>query len=288
MAKTVLVTGATGTQGGATARLLLSRGHNVKALTRSADSASAARLRQLGVETVEGDLEDGASLGEAMAGCDAVFGMSTPFEAGTEAEVRQGCNLADAAHATGTFLIFSSVAWAYGNTGIPHFDSKWKVEQHIAGLDVPHTVLGPAYFMQNILSPWTVPALREGTLGMPVSSGLRQPMIAVENIAEMAALAVEHPERLQNRRIDMASDTLTGPEAAAILTDVAGRPFRYQELPKNFLPSEDLRTMFEWFENNKPAVDMDALRRTYPEVGWMSFREWAAKQNWQALLSNAG
>lgn len=288
MAKTVLVTGATGTQGGATARLLLSRGHRVKALTRNTGSTSAAKLRPLGVDLVEGSLEDRASLEKAMSGCDAVFGMSTPFEAGTEAEVRQGYTLADAAHRSGTFLIFSSVAWAYGDTRIPHFDSKWKVEQHIAGLDVPHTVLGPVYFMENILSPWTVPALREGTLGMPVSASLRQPMIAVENIAEMAALAVEHPERLQNRRVDLAGDELTGPEAAAILTDVAGRPIRYQELPKNFLPGEDLKTMFEWFENNKPTVDMDALRRTYPEVGWMSFREWATRQNWQALLSNAG
>jgi hypothetical protein len=105
-----LVTGATGQQGGAVARLLLAQGHRVRALTRRADSPAANELRGRGAELAVGDFDDHASLERAMSGVDAVYLMATPFGGGIEAEVRQGTMAADVARASGVgHLVYSSV-----------------------------------------------------------------------------------------------------------------------------------------------------------------------------------
>src|SRR5437762_1786984 len=137
--KLVLVTGATGKQGGAVVEALLTRGHQVRALTRNSASPAANRLREQGVEIAVGDFSDSASLLRAATGVDAVFAMGIPFLAGNEHEVQQGLAIANAARdASVGHLIYSSVASADRHTGIPHFDSKYPVEEHIASLGVPY------------------------------------------------------------------------------------------------------------------------------------------------------
>ena len=126
--RSVLVTGATGKQGGAVARQLIGKGHHVRALTRDPSKPAAQALAGLGAELAVGNLDDRASLERAIDGVDAVFAVATPFEEGTQAETQQGINVADAAIAAGVQLVYSSVANADRQTGIPHFDSKFAVE----------------------------------------------------------------------------------------------------------------------------------------------------------------
>lgn len=126
----ILVTGATGQQGGAVARALLAKGQPVRVMTRNPEKA--ASLAKAGAEIVQGDLTNQAILQMALRGVHGVFAMSTPFEAGMEAEVRQGIMLADAAKEAGiAHYVYTSVGSAHRNTKIPHFESKWKVEEHI-------------------------------------------------------------------------------------------------------------------------------------------------------------
>src|SRR5512142_935435 len=166
----VLVTGATGQQGGALARLLLKKNHRVRALTRNPESAAARELKKLGAEPVSGNLEDRTSLERAMRGVDAVFSVSVPFESGVEGETRQGITVADAAKATGiAHLLYTSVPKADHFTGVPHFDSKTRVEQHIRQIGVPYTIIGPAFFMENLLSPWWLPGLRQGQFAIAIA-----------------------------------------------------------------------------------------------------------------------
>ncbi len=86
----VLVTGATGQQGGAVARQLLARGHKVKAMTRKPDGDNAKALAELGAEVVQGDLDDAASLERAIDGAWGVFAVQNSWEAGVEGEEEQG------------------------------------------------------------------------------------------------------------------------------------------------------------------------------------------------------
>jgi uncharacterized protein YbjT (DUF2867 family) len=146
-----LVIGATGRQGGAVARRLLERGHRVRVFARSADSSAGRELERLGAKVWIGSFDDPDSLWRAARGVDAVFAMSTPLEAGFEAEVRQGSNVLEAAKAAGVgHLVYSSVAGADRGTGIPHFETKAELERQLAGLDLPHTILAPVDFMERL------------------------------------------------------------------------------------------------------------------------------------------
>ena len=285
--KTFLVMGATGQQGGAVADQLLQRGHKVRALVRNASSGKAQQLATKGAELVTGTMEDSASVRQTVDGVDSVFLVTTPFEAGMEAEVRQGINVADAAKAAGVPVVFTSVAWAWARTGIPHFESKWEVEQHMKNTGVRHSVIGPVYFMENTYAPWAIDTLRQGTVAIALEPQTRQFMIAIPNIADFAVLALEHPERLEGRRIDIAGDVLTGEEVTRTLAEVTGREMRYFSVPKQVVRenmSDDLAVMFEYYDREQPTVDLDALRSEFPEVRLLTFRQWAEQQDWQRLL----
>src|ERR1700739_1620851 len=146
----VVVTGATGKQGGAVVKSLIGRGHEVRAVTRSTDSAKARELANAGVALVRASLEATAALTKALEGATSLFAMTTPFEVGTQAETRQGISAADAAKAAGVHLVFNSAGSANPRTGVPHFDSKYAVEEHISRIGVRATVLAPVYFMENL------------------------------------------------------------------------------------------------------------------------------------------
>ena len=173
----VVVTGGTGKQGGAVVKSLLERGHEVRAVTRSTDSAKARELANAGVTLVRASLEDTAALTKALEGATSLFAMTTPFEGGTQAETRQGISAADAAKAAGVHLVFTSVGSANRQTGIPHFDSKYEVEEHIAKIGVRATVLAPVYFMENLY--FGKEQLAKGIYATPLPPTKRLAQVAV-------------------------------------------------------------------------------------------------------------
>src|SRR5882724_1199296 len=146
---TIVVTGATGKQGGAVARRLLEHGHKVRAVTRDGNSGQAKRLASAGATIITAALEDTASIAKALEGATSLFAMTTPSE-GTDAETRQGIAATNAAKAAGVHLVFTSVASANRQTGIPHFDSKYEVEKHIAKVGVRATIPAPVAFRENL------------------------------------------------------------------------------------------------------------------------------------------
>ena len=283
----VLVTGATGQQGGALARVLLDKGHRVRAFVRKPDSPEAKELERLGAELTEGNFEQPSTIEDAARGVDAVFVVATPFEAGTEAEVRHGIAAADAAKAAGVgHLVYSSVANADRDTAIPHFDSKREVEEHIERLGVPYTIVAPVYFMENLLAPWTLPELKGGRLPMALSSSRPLQQIALSDIAAFTALILEKRKDFAGQRLDIASDEVAGDEVAETLTRVTGHEIHYVELPLEQVRQamgDDGARMFEWFDQVGYSADIAALRRDHPEVGWHTFEGWAKEQEWSAL-----
>jgi uncharacterized protein YbjT (DUF2867 family) len=288
--RTVLVTGATGQQGGSVARRLLEKGHRVRALTRNPESPAARDLKSLGAEPIAGNFDDPSSLVRAAEGADAVFAMSTPFEKGIDSEVRDGIAIADAAKTAGVRqLVYTSVCDADRHTGIPHFDSKRRVEEHILSQEIPYTILGPVFFMENLTSPMSLPALRQGTvaIALPADRALQQ--IALADIGSFAALVVERRDEFLGRRINIASDEITGTKLADVLSRATGRRIQYTEVPleKIRAMSEDLAIMFDWFNRVGLSADVSGLRREYPEVGWHTVEEWAAEQDWSELLQPA-
>ena len=284
--KLVLVTGATGKQGGACVEALLTRGHQVRALTRNSASPAANRLRERGVEITVGDFSDRDSLMRAARGADAVYAMSTPYEQGAERETVQGITLTDAARAARVgHFVYSSVASANRETGIGHFDGKYTVEKHLQASGVPYTIVAPVFFMENLLQPWTLPSLRQGklTMALPASRPLQQ--ITVADIGAFVAAVIERNDTVFGRRLDIAGDELTGAQAAAILSKVTGREIHYEGFPSDALraQNEDMARMFHWFDTTGYAADIKSLRRDFAEVTWHTFEEWACKQDWSVL-----
>lgn len=288
--RNILVTGATGQQGGAVARALLSRGHRVKALTRKPDSEAARQLALAGAEIVAGDLADTASVVRAAKDVDTMFLMGNSYEAGMQEETRQGIIAADAAKAAGVgHLIYSSVADADKKTGIPHFESKYLVEKHVVGLDMPYTISAPVAFMENVVAPWSIGALSQGTyaFAMPPERALQ--LVSLADIGGFVAALAERREQVFGKRFDFAGDELSGEEQAKILSEAIGRPIRYQEIPLAVArqQSEDAALMFEWFDRVGYDVDITALRKDFPEVRWHSFADWARAFDWSALEQTA-
>ena len=135
--RTVLVTGATGKQGGAVARELLHRGYRVRALTREPGKPAAQELAGLGADVVRGDLDDPESLRPSLEGVYGAFSMQNYWETGFEREVAQGIALADLASEIGVqHFVYDSVGSANRETGLSHFESKWRIEERIRELDL--------------------------------------------------------------------------------------------------------------------------------------------------------
>ena len=146
----ILVTGATGNQGGAVARSLLYRGFRVRALTRDPQKPEAQALTEQGAEVVQGDMEDRSAMDQVLEGTYDIFSVQNFWEAGYDREVQQGKTVADAAKAAGVeHFVYSSVGSAHRQTGIPHFESKWEIEEHVRQIGLPYTILRPVAFMQN-------------------------------------------------------------------------------------------------------------------------------------------
>jgi uncharacterized protein YbjT (DUF2867 family) len=281
-----LVTGATGKQGGGVARLLLSRGHSVRAVTRKPSSPAAIALARLGAELVAADLTDRDAMERAACGRDAVFLVATPFEAGTGAEITQGTSTADAARAAGAFLLYSSVGNADRHTGIPHFDSKYAVEQHIRSIGVPATILGPAYFMENLT--YLQAQMRNNVYPTPLTPNRKLAQISLADIAAAAVTVLEHRERYAGKRFDISGDAVSANDTIRILSELTGRSFRHYQLPMDMVRGtmgEDGVRMFEYFERTGYHVDREESTREFPELRWTSFEAWARAFDWDAFLS---
>ena len=285
--KRVLVTGATGQQGGTLARLLLDRGHHVRALTRKPDSDRAVALRKAGAEVVGGDLGDKSSVARAAKGVDASFLVATPYELGVDAETRFGKTGVDGMKEAGVpFVVYSSVSDADKDTGIPHFDSKAEVEEHLRASGMDFSIVAPVFFMENFEAPWVTGGLANGTLALGVDSDRRLQVISVPEIAQFTALAIESPRKFHERRINLASDDLTPVEMARILSELRSSRVTYYRVPSEQLhaQNEDLARMFDWFNRVGYSADIPKLKREYPEVHWQSFRDWATAQNWKSII----
>lgn len=263
----VLVTGATGKQGGAVARRLLDEGFYVRALTRDPNKPEARALAERGAEVVEGDLNDRATLDRALEGVHGVFSVQNFFEAGYDGEVRQGVTLADAAKATGvSHFVYSSVGSAHRKTGIPHFESKFEIEEHVRAIGLAHTVLRPVFFMDN----WVLfgrEQILSGTLSQPLDPDKSLQQIAVDDIGVFAAIALKNPDGWLGRAVDLAGDELTMPEMADVFGRIIGREVHYVQMPMEQTRQsvgEEGAKMYEWFNEVGYDADIAALRRAYP------------------------
>ena len=276
--KIILVTGATGQQGGATAHELVARGHSVRALTRKPESEKARALAKLGAEVIAGDLDDAASLQPALSGAWGVFSVQNTWEAGVEREEEQGKRLAKLAREAGVqHFVYSSVGSAHRSTGIPHFENKFRVEQTVRDLKFPSfTILRPVFFMDNFQSPSFLPGIQQGKLALGIKPTTKLQMIAVSDIGKYALKAFEQATELNGAALDIAGDEHTMPETAAILSRATGRKIEFVQTPIEEVRkwSADFALMLEWFDAVGYDADIAAIEKRFGRATKLD--QWAA------------
>ncbi|MEV4171324.1 NmrA family NAD(P)-binding protein [Nonomuraea sp. NPDC049709] len=238
----VLVTGATGRQGGATARALRAAGVPVRALVRDPATDRARAVEALGAELVTGDLHDRDSVIRAAEGARAVFSVQMPAVTAEgfdfEGEVTQGVNLIEGAKAAGVpQFVHTSVTgagrhtetpgWAEGRWASmePTMGAKSAIQDRLRAAGFPHwTLLKPGFFMENFLPSmaYLFPRGIEGGLVSVLNPGTRLSLVAVEDIGRAAAAAIAAPDRFDGVELELASDYLSMTEIAEVLSRALG------------------------------------------------------------------
>jgi uncharacterized protein YbjT (DUF2867 family) len=276
--RTILISGATGKQGGAVIRALVGKGFRLRAMTRKPESAAALALAAAGMELVRGDLDDAASLKAALSGAWGTLAVQNTWEAGVEKEEEQGKRFATIAREVGVqHFVYQSVGSAHRKTGIPHFDNKARVEDTVRGLNFPsHVIIRPVFFMENLLTPWFLNGDKVYAAMKPTTV---LQMIAVPDIGQYGARAFTDAAKLNRREIDIAGDAVTIPQAAAVLAKALGRTIEFVQIPieevrKN---SVDFALMLEWFDRTGYEADIPALTREFG-IPPTTLAAWAATQ----------
>lgn len=284
MSTRVLVVGATGNQGGAVVDGLLATDDeqfSVYGLTRDATSEKAQALADRGVTVVEGDLNDPESLRDAMNGVDAVFGVTNYFIAGFEGEIEQGTNLAKvAAESDIDHFVYSSVGGADRTDEVEHFISKFRVEQRIADLNLPTTVLRPVYFMNNFEGMRD--NIQSGTLALPLNEGISLQMLDVADYGDVVARVFTASDEFVGETIEVAGDEQTLEEMAETFTDVLSSDIVPVHVPLEDARErqpEDLVKMYEWFNSEGYAADIDGLETDF-EMQFNSLGTYLRNHGW--------
>ena len=275
--RTIVVTGATGRQGGAVARHLLSDGWRVRALTRKPEGAPARRLASLGAEVIKVNLVDRASLRPAFAGAYGVYSVQNPMIGGVDGEVVQGRNVADVAREAGvSHVVYGSAGIDSTPTGVPSWDSKLAVEDHMRALGLPLTVLRPMAFMELMTDKDLYPAVAMWHL-MPKFAGEALPIgwICVDDVGAIAARAFATPDAFIGADLRLTADVRSVAECRDIWHSVMGRRPRRVQMPvwlfRRFV-GNDLITMWRWLRPADLVFDPTPTRTALPNA--LSVRDW--------------
>jgi len=282
---TILVTGSTGTIGAQVLTHLQGKGVEIRALTRSPAKAQLPA----GVTPVRGDLSDVDSVRAALAGVSTLF-LLVPNVADELTQAMLTLTVAREAGVKG--IVYLSVFKGEAYADVPHFAGKHTVERMIEALDLPATILRPAYFIQNDLR-LREPLLGFGAYGMPIGAkGVA--MVDTRDIGEAAAIELLRREQAQaplprETYALVGPDNLTGEKLAAIWSEALGRAIRYggddlammEQRLKAMMPAWhalDLRLMVGRYQTDGAVATADDLARLTALLGHRprSYRDFAA------------
>jgi len=274
----ILVFGATGQQGGSVAAALLKAGWPVRAMVRDLAAPKAVRLSEAGVELVPGTFDDPDAMRAAMNGVHGVFSVQPSSPGGTvsdEDEIRYGMTIADLALESGVRHLVYTSGGAVGDrpTGMPHFDTKARIEAHIRGLSIVATIVRPAAFMELLVMPGF--GLNEGRFTFFLKPDQAMQVLAVEDIGKLVAAIFADVGRFAGQTFEIASDSVTGRDLEALFSQAAGRPIAYARFSNDVLAANPFLAKLTALLDQGPLAghaDLETLRAINPEL--QTLRTW--------------
>ncbi len=274
--KTILVLGATGNQGSAVVEHLLKTNFKVRAFTRNANSDKSKQLASKGVEIFQGNLDDLESLSQAMKGVYGVFSVQNFIEGGVTKETEQGISAANTAYSAGVkHFVYTSVGGADRNSGVAHFESKWKIEQHIQKLGLPYTIIRPTLVMDNFQAGFKfvmLSLMRSITKEQPVQ------MISLDDIGKWVAIIFQEPNTYLGKSIEIATDELNYAQIQQVFKKVKGKQQSSLWIPPFLVFSmmKEIGDMFEWFRDHGYKADIKYSLKTLQSP--TKFEQWASNK----------
>ncbi|MDQ3020401.1 MAG: NmrA/HSCARG family protein [Bacteroidota bacterium] len=286
----ILVTGATGAQGGSVAHFLAKSGkYKVRALTRDAHSKKAAALGPEGVEVVEGNLDDKGSLLKAMKDCYGVFGV-TNFWEHFEKEAQQGRNLIDAVKESNIeHFVLSSLPpvnkISGGELSSPHFDIKADYEDYARSLKLNSTFTHVAFYFDNFLSFFAIKKGEDGNFhfGFPQSEKTKLGGVAVGDVGGVIAGIFENKDQYLGKTIRIVGDALYPQDYARIMSEILGVKVIFDYIDRNtftgfdFPGAADIADMFEFYSKFIPDEQkpIEESKKLFPAI--KNFETWLSE-----------
>ena len=265
----VVVTGATGRQGGAVARHLLADGWRVRGVTRSPDSAAARDLAARGIEVVRADMADLDAMRRVCEGAHGVYSVQNPMISGEEGELAQGRNVATAAADAGvSHLVHGSAGPGTPGTGVAAWDGKLELAAYARDHDVPLTVLRPMAFMELMTDKDLYPPVAAWHL-MPRLVGEDRPLpwLSAADLGAVAARAFADPATYVGADLGLAADVRTLGECRETWRRVTGRNPRRFPMPEwlfERFTGQDLTRMWRWLATHDVEADVTRTRSILP------------------------
>ncbi|MHA7140479.1 SDR family oxidoreductase [Arthrobacter sp. Sr33] len=290
MTETILVYGATGTQGTPVEAQLLTQGRTTRVVTRDANRAAHWSAR--GAEVAVADLGDPDSLAKANADIDRVV-LQLPLQYDFELHEAYGRNAVDAARAAGVKLVvFNTSAHVIPGENVHAYEARQEVVDYLHASGIPSVVIRPTFYYEIFLGPWIRPGIVDsGVVAFPLPAQFPMSWIAAAETAAYAVAALDRPD-LAGRGFDVGGpEALTGVDIAGRFADITGRPMTYVSIDPDdyelalapifgetvaFEVAAQVRCMIR---RGSGAIDMTATSADFgvealPLARWLNGHDW--------------
>ncbi|MGL4635106.1 MAG: SDR family oxidoreductase [Beijerinckiaceae bacterium] len=285
MSSVVTVIGATGAQQGAVASRFNAAGWGVRGTSRTQTRGGVGAIYMA-------DPDSGLGLASAMSGSDVVV-LTLPQDHRAGAMTRVAANVVAAAKEAGIGRLVLNTAGTIDEKSAGSLFADMRVAREtVLSSGIPAVVLQPTVFMDNLLAPWSLPAIaQQGVLAYPAPEAIGISWLSHRSLADFVYAAATHAEAPGRDLRIGGPDVLTSTELCALLGARLGRTIQYHRIPLDGFAAgldqafgapagERIASLYARLEQEPDAMAVDGAAAAFLGVKPESFTQFASRINW--------